>query len=281
MVENKCLQIKILTIYKEFKRICEKYNLRYFAIGGTCIGAIRHAGFIPWDDDMDVAMPYEDYEMFLKVAEHELNQPYYIFNVNQHKHSDFTFFKICDENTTFIEGEIKEYPDRYTGVYLDVMPLCGFPNSSIAQKLYIDSMLSCFRKNRALRFPLRYMKGNRAKIYWIVNSYKKLIYPYTCYTKKLDKKRQKYSFDTSNNIIFAWRRKRERIVFKYCDFAEYIEKPFEDTTIRVPIGYENYLRKDFGDYMKLPPEEERIAKHHAIVDLNKSYIEYKNIGLRK
>ena len=95
-----------LDIFKRFKRLCQDYNLRYFAIGGTCIGAIRHNGFIPWDDDIDVAMPLEDYIKLKEIAMRELEYPYSLYTTEKNRHWYAGSMKMQNENTTFIEKDL-------------------------------------------------------------------------------------------------------------------------------------------------------------------------------
>ena len=100
-------QMKELEILREFQRVCQKYNLKYYAIGGTCLGAVRHKGFIPWDDDIDVAMPVEDYHEFFEVAPKELNSQYEVIGPYTMRHTYGLYNKIHDKETTFVETSVK------------------------------------------------------------------------------------------------------------------------------------------------------------------------------
>ena len=120
---RRTLQLAELDILKEFKRICEEHNLRYFAIGGTCLGAVRHQGFIPWDDDIDVAMPYEDYVRFIEIAKPGLRKPYELFDPVDHEVCGCTFLKMHNSNTAFIEKVREAYTDSYFGVFIDIINL--------------------------------------------------------------------------------------------------------------------------------------------------------------
>lgn len=273
-----------LGILEEFKRICENHNLRYFAIGGTCIGAVRHQGFIPWDDDIDVAMPFGDYKAFIKFAKKEIQKPYSLYLHKDHPHWYRNFIKLQNDNTTFAEPDCEIYPDRYTGVYIDVMPLYGMPKGKIAQWFMTNLNDFYHYMNRRHRIP--YTNGLR-----VLNHVEKIISFFygkrrkdiNLYNYRLNKKFSKYSFDNSDKILFGWRDRIDirylpfnyKTVFNYKDFKSYKEVPFEDTVIRIPVGYDEYLQTEFGDYMQLPPMEKRIHHETAIVDLHKSYKEYR------
>lgn len=103
----------ILSIFKEIKQICERHNIKYYAIGGTCIGAVRHKGFIPWDDDIDIAIPIEQYFIFLDYARKELPDYLYVLSPKDTVHYPNGFSKICDNRTMFIMRSSLKYPDSY------------------------------------------------------------------------------------------------------------------------------------------------------------------------
>ena len=276
MDEINKLHQEILSIFKCFKQICQKYKLTYYAIGGTCIGAIRHNGFIPWDDDLDVAMPVEDYLKFREIAKIELTGKYRLYDYMDEKLNKFNFLKIHDTSTTFVEKEEYQYPKKYKGVYIDIMPIAGIPKNIFLQKLYLNKLLFLTKLDLNNRTPLKYKKTIISKIQWIM--IKPLIsFKYDFYTKIIEKNWKKYKINDKNDILFAWRiplNKPYSNVFKYEYFSNTKEVNFEDTTIDVPIKYDEYLKKDFGNYMELPPIEKRITHKPAILDLNKSFIYY-------
>jgi lipopolysaccharide cholinephosphotransferase len=289
-VDIRKTQLVELQILKEFKRICAEYDLKYFAIGGTCIGAIRHHGFIPWDDDIDVAMPFEDYMKFLSIAKDVLQSPYALYDPRNTEHWRCNFVKIHDTSTTFVEENCMLYKERYAGVYIDIMPICGLPNGRIRQwvsKYYVDNKL-------LLNQNLHTESSDHPKItgkvlYSLIKAHHDRG-DFDHFTKIIDKKYGRYKFDNSDRVIFAWRRCRSFInrnwnyesVFYYEDFADSVEVPFEDTTISVPKGYDRYLRMDFGDYMTLPPEAKQVPHHKIdIYDLDKPYTYYLNANFKE
>lgn len=281
----KKIQGEILVIFAEFKRICEKHNLRYFAIGGTCIGAVRHHGFIPWDDDLDVAMPYEDYLRFIDITSKELKAPFGLYTPKEHKPYIYNFIKLQNTETTLIETNCTSFPDRYTGIYIDIMPLYGLPKGKKNQDKYQDICDKWLRANRTIRLPYSYGESILSKIYWIYHLPTRLTKPYSYYTDLLHETFKDFRFDESDKILFGWRRKPSKrytsitykSMFNYADFSESIQVPFEDTSIRIPCGYDSYLKADFGNYMELPPVEKRIPGHPVdALDFNKPFRDYQN-----
>ena len=105
----------ILSIFKEISGICARHNIPYFAIGGTCIGAVRHQGFIPWDDDLDIAVPIEHFDFLLDCLRKEIPSDLYVIDSHDHMHYHYVWAKVCDKNTTFIEKSEYRYKDAYKG----------------------------------------------------------------------------------------------------------------------------------------------------------------------
>lgn len=278
-----------LEIFEEFKRICKKYNLTYFAIGGTCIGAIRHKGFIPWDDDIDIAMPYKDYRKFREFAPEEIGEPFEIYDATERRYSNFGFIKIHNSHTTFIEESCLPYPDRYIGVAIDIMPIYGLPKNPLKKKYCIHLCNYGIKKNRVVRFPFSEEKKLQGKILWLLTFFRRRTEGYNYYLKKIELTLGNYDFCNSNEVIFGWRClpliKRKsyhyKLVFPVRIFEKVLEVPFENTTINIPELYDEYLKMDFGDYMKLPPQEMQVPLHKvAILDLEKSYKEYTRGGIK-
>lgn len=275
------IQLEELKILKVFQEICRRHDLRYFAIGGTCIGAIRHKGFIPWDDDIDIAMPYCDYTKFLELARTELPSHYGISD-SIHNRFPENACKVFNSNTTFIEHVYIKRVSLYSGVFIDVFPVHGLPPEGSERKRVRRLSSICLRLNNKFRFSFNDMWTRKAKLLWLASAPLKLFLPYNYFSIMQQNMLSRYSFNCSDKIIFPWRSAKVsaegwyRNIFNYEDFRDSQEIPFEDTTISVPVGYESYLRMDFGDYMKLPPEDKRISSHSqcAIIDLYKPYSYY-------
>lgn len=255
------LQEELLKIYKEVKRVCEKNKISYFALGGTALGAVRHEGFIPWDDDIDLGVPVDQYEKFVKALKKDLNEPY------EYKDLLWMGGKVHNKNTAFIETTCLMDVENCYGIFLDVFPIIGTPNEPAEREKFIERMR--FFKNNSLTFD-RYRKASKHSL------------------KELRKEKQEIL--SQNSLSEA-----ERIVefsFGY-DFTRDrrgLETPrivkFEDTTIPLSSKIEEDLTAQYGDYMKLPPKNQRIPHNDfAIVDFKTPYRElfkelYQNIDGR-
>ena len=280
--EVKKTQCVALEVFKYFKKFCDEHGLTYFAIGGTCIGAVRHKGFIPWDDDIDVAMPVDDYYRFLELGQSQIVYPFEIVNPKNIKHYHALYIKLQDASTTFVESFIADYPDRYSGIYLDVFPVYGLPKDRKLRNKLIRKNELLKKVNYKLRFPMREMSTLKGKISWLgIGPFRRCV-PFYWATEKQQNLFKQIPFNSSNKVYFPWRAipgspgsGNYKNVFFYKDFCDTVEMPFEDTTISVPIGFDRYLTMDFGDYMKLPPKEKQTPGHpKAIIDLDTPYKYY-------
>lgn len=268
------VQEKELAVFKEIAKICERYNLRYYAIGGTCIGAIRHQGFIPWDDDIDIAMPREDYEKFRTKYCYELPEYLHKLDCDNSKQHEYVFTKIHDSRTTHVELYAKGLPERYTGAFVDVMPVDGLPIDETEEKKVVSKLIRLGylnARNRPIPFNSKSL-GAIAK--YIVKKAGFVFFKYNHFSDKILELGSKYDYDQSKHCIFTWRAgsldlSLERIVFEKKWFESTKDVAFEDTIMKVPADYDAYLRQDFGDYMVLPPKEQQQTHHNVYIsDMN-------------
>lgn len=268
---NEKLKSLQLDILRKFIKICSDNSLRYFALGGTVLGAIRHKGFIPWDDDIDVALPRKDYEIFLKIAQSQLPQKMFLQTFETDLYYPNCFAKIRISNTTFIEKTVSEI-DMNHGVYMDIFPLDGYPKQKLKMKLFRikEHIFKISQSTAFLVTPS--LKPGLFKRY-IKNAFK--VFPYTKAVKKLDKLYKKNPYDSSEivaNFGGAWGIKE---VMPKEIFGKGIIAEFEGIEIIVPEKTSEYLTRLYGDYMTPPPPEKRIAHHYCtVIDLEKSYKNY-------
>ena len=258
-------------IVKEVVRICDKYGLKYYMLGGTMLGAIRHKGFIPWDDDIDLGMPRDDYEKFLELAELEL--PPHLKVVNYRNTPNYMYYitRILDTETKVIEERIGN-DNKYTNASIDIFPIDGTPNNGFLRKIYFFRVLY----HRAL-MSLCYKdsidrKRKRSKkeklLLWVMEKVpvEKLTTPYQqkCKIDKLLRKQPVKGAKYIGNIMGAYRT-REIVPAEY--YGEGAMYPFEDIQLRGLSMYDEYLTYTYGDYMQLPPVESR-KTHFKILEIH-------------
>lgn len=246
------LQKEILSIFKEVKKICDKYNLRYFAICGTCIGAVRHHGFIPWDDDLDIGMPDVDYKKFYEIAQRELPSNLKVFYTFEKKHNPCLFMKVHDINTTFIELHEKIHPDSYKGVFVDIFPISGVPSQKHDKKCYLRKVDWIIRLNDRRRQTFKSLVSNRSKVTWLFAH----LFPVNFWSNKWRKITCAYHFDETQEVGILTNIKKvyDKKCFETCDSCQ-----FENIEIRCPGDWDKYLSKEYGNYMELPPADEQKA----------------------
>lgn len=258
-----------LEIVKSVIKVFEKYDLKYFMLGGTMLGAIRHGGFIPWDDDIDLGMPRKDYEKFLKVAEDELPSHLQIVNYKNTPSYQYYITRVQDTNVKVIEERIGN-DSKFTFASIDIFPIDGTPNNKLLRKIYYFRVLT----HRAL-MSLHYKdsidrKRKRGKLegafLWGMEKipFEKIINPYN-EKEKIDRLLSHQNIDNSNyigNIMGAYRT-REIVPKEW--YGEGTKYKFEDIELIGFDNYHEYLKYTYGDYMDLPPEDSR-KTHYKILE---------------
>lgn len=275
-VTTGALQEKSLEIFKYFQKICKENNLRYWVGGGTLIGALRHQGFIPWDDDIDVFMPRPDYEKFYAIWNQVGDLSHYaLCRTTKEKNIHQTDMQLVDLTTTFINRHSRN-EDILHGVSVDIMPFEGCPENPIARgfQIYHSILYSIFNVQR---LPDHQGGLLRFATSIVLNAVKSPSLRYKIWSRH-EKKMAKYDFDSAKTVketITSFR----ALFYPHprADF-ETMEVPFEDILVSIPVGYDAYLRRIFGDYMQWPPEEGRVAKHDVVyANLNEPFEQYKGI----
>ncbi|GBG96544.1 LicD family protein [Lactococcus termiticola] len=243
-----------LNILKNVDEICRHYNIEYSLIGGSLLGAIRHKGFIPWDDDIDIMLTRDNYEKLFELLYNDDVLPANLDVMDfRHKNAFQPYAKIFD-NRTYFESDL-DYVNTASGVYIDVFPYDALPdekkksNKFRMRSKYIDILLVAvikrpwekgkFLKNIFLKFLHLFVK----------NKYESLVSKSTQYSRKYEKK------ETNSMGFIRSRYKNEHFPKKIFDFYEDIS--FEQLTVRKIEDHKKYLGDLYGDYMKLPPMEDR------------------------
>lgn len=268
-----------LNILKEFIRICEENNLIYYLVGGSCLGAIRHQGFIPWDDDIDVAMPREDFDKFITLQE-KVNKPYFIQTYKTDKRYIYNFAKLRDSSTTFIENFFVNHRINH-GVWIDIFPLDGMSKNinTPAYKFSKKVKLNWF--NVYLMYLPALLRRPHLKTLWkdIPLNLVAFLFMFLNighYRNKLiDKRVKKIKYNDASLVgnFFGTNPKKEAMPKEI--FQEGTIKKFEGIDVKVPKDFDRYLKLLFNDYMKLPSKEKQIGHHYNKgLDLKKDYITY-------
>ena len=264
------VQMKILEIMKYIDSLCRKNGIVYYIMGGTALGAVRHGGFIPWDDDLDIFMTPSEYEKFKRAFEAEQSEQF-ILQEWQTVPRYLEYAKVRMNGTTFIEESFKNRKDLHQGIYVDIMILHKVPERALLQKLvyYESKFVTLYGLSQRNWVP----KTKRQEI--VLKSLKFLpckLMANICY-------RRIYKYDGMNEdfryCYWITPAKFRNGLFDESFFSKPVDIPFEDTALLGSAQIRDYLSYRYGDYMKLPSEEQRKAAVHALIyDTEKDYREY-------
>lgn len=259
----------VLDIFSKFIDVCNSLDLKYYVVEGTLLGAVRHQGFIPWDDDIDVGMPRADYEKFVAEGQKYLPEGYFLQAIETEKDFPCSFAKVRNSNTTFVEKSIKDSKINH-GVYIDVFPLDYYPDDEREQKAF-DRKNKFYSRRLEAEFYYEDLSIKRTLLYAIM----KFIYPSTA--RLMQKRQELYRSVPPSNMIAsycgAWR-KKEIVPADW--YGEGTVLSFEGLRVSAPKEYDKWLTQVYGDYMQLPPEEERVPHHFVdVIDLERSYLDYR------
>jgi lipopolysaccharide cholinephosphotransferase len=264
------LQLKLLEVMKIFHLVCENNNLKYYMVNGTILGAIRHGGFIPWDDDMDIGMPRKDYEKLIKLSPDHWPSNIHIKTPYNSNDLIFPFIKVMDKTTTIVEDRLDGIVE---GIYIDIFPLDGAGNNTFFAKLryYV------FYWKKGLLFNNQDHEDKKTFLRRLVQRYarqcnvNRLLYSAENWMKK-----KSYSeSEIVGNFPGSW------------GFKEFMVKgvmgtptlyKFEDTEFYGPEKAMVYLKSLYGDFMSLPPVHQR-KSHHKLkyMNLNLPFEKYREI----
>lgn len=251
--ELRSIQLEAL---KDVHKFCEENNLRYFLAYGTLIGAIRHKGYIPWDDDIDILMPRPDYERFLKTYNNEI---YEALSYKKNKQYPYPYGKVFDKRTV-----LKEYSsfDLNFGVYIDVFPLDGVPENPqkakvICEKIHILNNIMNLKKNKVKGIKRSFKK----QIMFIILQCIVCFIPYRWVIKKTDKLCSTETYESSKQHVGCFMDGEYFRLHSKEACKNLILSEFENNQFYIPQGYDEILTNNYGNYMQLPPEKERISTH--------------------
>lgn len=248
-----------LDILKYIKKVCDENGIHYSLTGGTLLGAIRHKGFIPWDDDIDIFMTRPEYIKFEKIME---KQGEYLWLTQKHDAKyHFNYGRVVEQNTIIIDDGLPDI-DGY-GVFVDVCVVDGLPANKIKRIFHIWFMRCLYRCRRSATYLNKeYIPHNPIKkvVKSLFQRYTRSVGVYN-WVKRIEKYISRYPFDGSDYVGNVMSQYGAKEVMHRVSFDEYIELPFEDDFFSAIVGWEEYLKSIYGDYMKLPPIDQQKGHH--------------------
>ena len=272
------LQKNELEMLKTFINVCEKLELRYYLVCGSALGAIKYNGFIPWDDDVDVALPRPDYETFLNEADKYLPKHLFIQSYRTDKNFPSLGAKLRKSNTTYVELGHKSNAMHH-GVFIDIFPLDGF-SEKYTSKAEIDKAVAKCTRRRAVRidykrFTDKNFMGIRTNVIYILNRVFGLYANTHKYVEKCEKVISKSPVDESD----IWRNYPDGTAGKEYEprwfYGAGTVATFENLKVKVPEHYDEYLTNRYGDWRADLPDEEKVGHHYCkIMDLERPYTDY-------
>lgn len=256
------VQAAELIILSELDRICCKYNIRYMVAYGTLIGAIRHNGFIPWDDDVDVCMPREDFEKFKQICKERLGEDLFYQDHETDPEYYYLIDKIRLNGTVFKESFVAKYKIHH-GIYIDVFPIDVIPDSRIKRFLQYYRF-HFFRTGLMAKYLDLEARSGRKKI--LMSLLKVLYAPFSLeyLYNNANLVASKYQKTDSRKMGCFFSPYRKKDIFEKDLFEAYERHSFETIEVSIPQKYDIYLSSIYGAYMQLPAPTERITRHTII-----------------
>ncbi len=263
------VQLVQLEILKEVRRVCDDNEIQFFLDSGTLLGAVRHKGVIPWDDDLDIGMIYKEYERFISLADKELSPQYYLETWDNDPGYPFPFAKIMKRNTKYVEDAFENTGKR-NEIYIDVFPYFPCSADTLRHKkekwliehyrrleYMISEMKPWVRQKRFIKrllVRIKYLPAYFATRFMRKEKINNQYYSLLC---NLANTGFDYYIPGGISKLGRW------AIPKEC-FSEYVLLEFEDDKFPCPGDYDSYLRNAYGDYMTLPPVDQRENRHHIV-----------------
>ena len=236
-----------LDILKYVDAVCKEYNLRYFLSFGTFTEAIRHKGFIPWDDDIDISMPREDYERFVEITKNANGK--FVTLYPGKEGYPYPFVKVVDKSTELAEKDVMDIPDN--GLWVDIFPVDGYAG---AKPTVLNKLATALERARSLatydKCPERFKSQ---KLLWRVAR----CFGYKFFQKIVIALCKRHPYSSAKYVGYAYGAAMS--VYPGDFFEKLIRIPFEDGEFLVPVRYNEYLTILYGDYMRIPPKEQQVS----------------------
>lgn len=256
-----------LKIALEIKRICEKNHINYFMTAGTLLGAVRHGGFIPWDDDMDIGMLRCDYERFIEACEKDMGEEFYLQTWDTDPEYPFSFGKVRLNRTHFVESFSKN-SGIHDGIFVDIFPFDNVPDNEAERRLQSKRYFICKRLLWIKKGMGQYIKSeNKTKCikynaFWLLSR----VVRYKSVKEYYKKIQQRYNRSETQRIVTdgSYAYEKESIPRRWAENLEPVA--FEGEEL---LSYQDriaYLEHFYGNYMELPPVEKR--NRHMLLDVD-------------
>lgn len=245
---------RLVDILKAFDALCRKEGLRYSMVSGTLLGAVRHRGFIPWDDDIDIVMPRPDYKRLLQMGtQSAIPSPYRLISPYTAKHYAYPFAKILDTRTLLLE--FPRQRRQPLGAYIDIFPLDGLPADADKRAEQCARIARHTRRARNIETQFYDLRGHvKQALYTLLYNSQREWLAADCIA-------QEYPFDSAEEVACHYGTYGDREVLPRTLFDEYVDLPFEGLQVQATKDYAFYLHRFFGDYMQLPPAEQQRSHH--------------------
>ena len=257
----------LLELLQEFDRVCKKHNIKYVLFAGSALGAVRHQGFIPWDDDLDVVMMRSEYNRFLEVAIEELDAEKYFLQKEFSDHWPMFFSKLRKNNTACMERYTPKDKETHQGIYIDIFPCDNLSDNFVVRKMQFLASKVVVAKSLDRRGYLTDSSLKKCFMFGCRCLPSRLMHKLACFCNT---KKTKYV-----HTFFGASSKYKKSVYPREWITESCMMPFEDGEYPVSVHYDALLTLLYGDYMTPHTPDERACKVHAnLVDTEKSYTEY-------
>lgn len=258
-------------LLEEVDRLCKKHNLKYFMDSGTLIGAVRHKGNIPWDDDVDIAMPRKDYEQFIRLCEQgELSEGYELVRPQDYGENHFfdfiTHIAYTKSSVRPDEGEMAFYNGKMNHLLLDIFVLDEISPHPLAQKLHIANLYLIYMLSWAHRYHLDYEKYTPAQriVVWLMSHIGKM-FRQSSLNRAFERTAQRHNNKGYQKLHSAYYILEQlSCIYDAAWYGEAVRMPVDEFYFDAPVGYDQVLRTMYGNYMELPPKEKRVAEHYDV-----------------
>ena len=254
-----------LLLAAELKRICEKNNIKYYMIAGTLLGAVRHKGFIPWDDDMDFAIMRKDYPKFLKSCKNELGENFKLQEMFSDEYYALPVAKLMLRGTKFTERNAGKTKAK-KGIFIDIFPYDNIPDDEKLRKKHNKNTYFLKRLFLAKQGYKIAEKGQLLKtVVYALLKFVAFFLPKKYLRNKLDKELRRFENQNTKKVAAiggAYPYSKESVEREW--FNETVDLPFENLKLSAPKGYTEYLTYFYGDYMTPPPEDKRENRHNML-----------------